>query len=81
MGRCNQHVARLPGCKLTGHPLGFCRLVTINQTPPTSEIKPHQGVRLIRCFVYEFKVMFYDRVFYHLLLISLFDNFDVTRRL
>ena len=52
-------IHRLPGCGLTGYPLGFQRLVTMNQTPPACTKKLTRVLDLTRCFVYESKLPFY----------------------
>ena len=36
-------IHRLPGCGLTGYPLGFHRLVAMHQTPNVSTLKPTRG--------------------------------------
>ena len=51
-------IHRLPGCGLTGYPLGFHRLVTMNQTPPARAINLTRVLDLKTCFVYESKVTF-----------------------
>ena len=51
-------IHRLPGCGLTGYPLGFHRLVTMNQTPPARAINLTRVLDLTTCFVYESKVIF-----------------------
>ena len=54
-GRCNPQVAKL---RLNGYPLGFYRLITMNQTPPARAINLTRVLDLATCFVYESKVIF-----------------------
>ena len=74
-------IHRLPGCRLTGYPLGFHRFVTMNQTPPSPAIKPHQGVRPehVLCLWID-SYLFTTGSSSNPVLISLLDDFDVTRR-
>ena len=53
--KCNPQVA---GLRLTGYPLGFHRLVTMNQTPPARAISLTRVLDLTTFFVYESKVTF-----------------------
>ena len=57
-GRCNPQVARL---RLTGYPLGFHRLVTVNQGPLMRVIKPHQDVRPENVLCIEIKSYLYTQ--------------------
>ena len=36
-------IHRLPGCGLTGYPLGFHRLVAVHQTPSVGTLQPARG--------------------------------------
>ena len=51
-------IHRLPGCGLTGYPLGFHRLVAMNQTPPARAVNLTRVLDLSTYFVYESKVTF-----------------------
>ena len=73
-------VNRLPGRGLTGYPLGFHRLVTMNQTSPTRVIKSRQGVRPEHVLSLEIESFLHTTETSDLVLISLLDDFDVRRR-